>query len=1235
MNHQPPKSPRTSLKDWEDWLAPQVRQVELLGEVPITADECAQLGRVIGLYVKGLGHSQALRILADNYPCALAIYLVAQGIYGYRGGDYWSEVIEVTHLNRTYAWQVGQTFEAILEKMRLPLFYDMRAEGAHRYVSLILAHGGIPDYCLPDFFRNMLQPSVLRMQYADMSAAEIIDEWFWRSSVQYLTDKPVIRFLVYGDRVAEDFVERCREMAREYLDSGLVPDGERVGLPDRVVEAYRQWIAEQGAEQVERETGDRWRLRKPDVLIDPWGEGVFLALPPQQVPATEIRADIAWQVKVGDETCLLPVRVRRTGFDWKTTEESLLLRRPAETYEVSLLANGQVKNTWRYQGVDDKHPLLVFDAIRCTLQKLSYSLPARRLGLLYPAQLDLHIEGEAHLEEEWPRLPWDWAGFRGQTWDLGSATLFKLLEDGREILTVTFRPDEAGQQPSLEGGTLLSPEKPGVRPPVYEGPPPSVRIPLTGRRNLGEELVRWRVTVQNKWAASPNLKLTGTLDDLRSRLVIGEGYVDLLLRHPLLLGEQPFGNYLVRLRGPLGRGAEFTLRIVPHLTIMGHKELYLPDAQNGPMPATLLIETPPGYHLECEGTGGECHAEAINQQKDRWEYQAEVDPDVTEVELTLVRRLPSGDMVRVPVTVPIRRLRWALVSDQAVVEQHNWTGHIVKVPVDALLQSESPCLLVDLPTGGMHPLRLGLRLVDMDGAVLQVTDPVPLPAGQRLLRFELAAFLDTIRASRSPVLRVELEVLGLSGQKDVLCWPVLSLTQSLLVKDVKLKVMRLGKRPVFELQWHEPMPLRNRHVRFWPLWRPWDPVLEQAIPDTAEGRCEFEAPLEQLRSGKYRLEFLVVDPWTPQIALKPPKGAPGTVEVELISAEAQLRDLEARLQARGGCFDLFLERAVLHHDMGTPGKAKIDWQWCFEHLDDGSISQVLSLVELAQALGDAAALKALQIKMFAAGRVERLIRLHEQGKVSSEHFQGYLANLPRPGLLSEKTCEYLLEIGDEAIRLQAAEALIGRSNPRGLEVVLQWVEKARLSDSDAVSFLKRNTSLSVAYLEKQSGNPTALRLLKTLSQDLGDNSPIIQAGTWVFCDAGWGRIERIEDQAGRPVEQFIRGQTDYRLYVTLRPGFDAVRIVIDLPTNKLSFPTATCLYTCTKCNSFTTQDSYEIIHRHNVVAHSGTNPHTPRGAAFRIERATTRALGTLEYRAREPRDQLDLPRRSDVASGVR
>lgn len=44
--HMTEKSPsqEKTLAAWEHWLEPQVRQVELLGELGITAQECAELG---------------------------------------------------------------------------------------------------------------------------------------------------------------------------------------------------------------------------------------------------------------------------------------------------------------------------------------------------------------------------------------------------------------------------------------------------------------------------------------------------------------------------------------------------------------------------------------------------------------------------------------------------------------------------------------------------------------------------------------------------------------------------------------------------------------------------------------------------------------------------------------------------------------------------------------------------------------------------------------------------------------------------------------------------------------------------------------------------------------------------------------------------------------------------------------------------------------------------------------
>ncbi|MBN1139881.1 MAG: sigma-70 family RNA polymerase sigma factor, partial [Anaerolineae bacterium] len=317
-----PKGLSFKLYEWEQRLRPLVGQVELLGEIPLTAEETTDLAKAVDARLRKTKLSEVVSIFRRQYPCSLAVFLVAQGVYGYSGVDgYWPNVSRALGRNLHPGWtgQLGLLFETVLTDLGLPLFPDL---GGHRFVTLILLHGGIPDYCLDDFFANMLQPGVTRARYAGMSAAELIEEWRWRASGRHVTDKPVLYFLEFGGLVAQDFCERCLEMARETAESGIVPEAAEVGLPPRVVSAYSRWIAEQDIAQVRREAGDRWGLRKPEVRADPWGEGILLELPPQQVPVMAIQADIAWQIQVGETMLSVPVRVRRSGFDWKTVPES-------------------------------------------------------------------------------------------------------------------------------------------------------------------------------------------------------------------------------------------------------------------------------------------------------------------------------------------------------------------------------------------------------------------------------------------------------------------------------------------------------------------------------------------------------------------------------------------------------------------------------------------------------------------------------------------------------------------------------------------------------------------------------------------------------------------------------------------------------------------------------------------------------------------------------------------------
>lgn len=1262
MNTKSPPN-RTTLRDWEQWLAPQVPAVELLGEIPISAEECRQLGQAIGSYLSSQGPAETTRVIQSNYPCAFAVYLVAEGIYGYEEGDYWGQVRQVTGLKPNYTSRWGQMFEEILAGLRLPLFPDL---GGRRYVDLILMHGGIPLYSLDDFFNNLLRPAVTREAYADMSAEELIDAWLHHASGRYFTDKPVLRFLEFGGQVVEDFVERCRGLATEFLETGLVPPAEEVGLPGRVLEAFHTWAVEgRGLDQTApRRERSGLRLRRPAIRLDPWGEGLILELPPQQVPATLSRAQVAWQVSNDGRTADLPVRIRRSGYDLRTAPETFILDAPAESYEVSLLVEGEAKRQWRYHGPDRERPLLAFDPGSETLRRRGTALPAGPLWLLYPREAELDLVGQAQLLEEFPRLPGRWADFRVQAWDLSQVTRLALLQNGETLFSIAVRPDEASHRPHLVGGdvfTAAADLAASSTPPLYVGAPPAVRIPLVGRTGLVEELGRWRLTLRNHWAAHPTIERRNVpLSELRPYLQAGEGYVDLPLSVDALLGSAPYGTFVVRLRGPLGRDAELSLRILPRLAITGHEDLYLPDPMTGPPPAMVLIETGPDDAVECQPEEGACQVQTVAEGEPARKpgesrlHQIVADPETTTLALTVVKPAPDGEQVRVPVRVSLRRLRWKLVGDAGEGQSQPWTGCLLERPLDALLQAQSPALLIDLGGAGQAPnpetsagpspntrnsaldSQLALYLVDAEGTRLSHREAVRPPGGRgrRVWHCDLAAFLDTIRHSRAPIVRLELEGRGLPGYDRPLRWPLLSVSRTWAptLKKLQYQLKPGQKQLQLRMAWRDPNRLRHRQVRFWPLWQPWLPPYEQSIPDEVEEALAFDVPLERMPLGHYLLEFLVVDPWTGGATPdRPPKGAPGIFTIKMIAPEERLKQLEQAihgstvdrlkrdigLKGESPPFALLLERALIWSHAGRPAEAQKAWKQCYERLDGALIPEILALYDLVQQSGDQAGLSGLQLKMFSPAQLQRLLDGYTAGRVAGAHFQAYLSHIPRSGLLPLASCEKLLAVEDERVQLFAVEQLIRRGSPLGIQTVLARLEEATLSETDAIDLLSVNLDYAVEQLEKQADDPSAPRLLAALADALGDRVPVVRPGGWVRCQAGWGRIDKIERLAdNQPIEQFIRGQTDLRLHVTLRPEHDAEPVTIDLLADRLrlKFTKAQDVFRCVEPGcGFITRETDLLIEDHNRAAHGGVHPRFARE-----HKSHFLSVSPPEYRHRAP-----------------
>ncbi len=167
---------------------------------------------------------------------------------------------------------VGHAFTDALRLLGLETFDALvEDEKALRYLTPILAHGGIPRYCLADFFRLLVRT----IRHGSTDPQEILSLWANRKSLTQGVDKPAIRFVLHGGEPAVDFLQRCVDLVLETRRNGHVPSAADLGLPPSLVEAFAAFEIEV------RDTVSRDVLPRPYVQLDPWdGLGPTVELPP-------------------------------------------------------------------------------------------------------------------------------------------------------------------------------------------------------------------------------------------------------------------------------------------------------------------------------------------------------------------------------------------------------------------------------------------------------------------------------------------------------------------------------------------------------------------------------------------------------------------------------------------------------------------------------------------------------------------------------------------------------------------------------------------------------------------------------------------------------------------------------------------------------------------------------------------------------------------------------------------
>ncbi len=617
-----------SLTEWESLLVNQIRSIALIGELDLTIELEHELGALLKSRItQAPDIRQGIELIARSYPACLATYLVAHGVFQYRSGDYWTMIdtnlgCQSSLVNSRW----GSFFEQFLVKNGLQDFQAAATKG-HRYLTKILLHGGIPDYCLPDFFNYLLLPWVDKDDDPNPNINEIIIEWLSSTAIKQV-DLPVARFLDYGEAVARDFVSRCVHMARQFAEDETPRSAGEYGLPQRVVDCFI------GVWQKSRKSSQRHTsgvmLRRPRIHLDPWGDGISIYLPVEHIGEADKRPTVRWIVQ--DQAVRVKVALDESG--WISEPHNFLVGHhdPATKYHIRLEV---ADNNWREWdiGILSDLGIAAFDPISGYQLDYSAALPSIDLWLLFKS--DDPVQSVRGIKREiLPLLADQWASYAVERWDLTHASEITI---GGQTVSI-----ERSSQPLIQSEDQCG---------IY-CKAPFILIP----NQSDTDLPRWRMSI----SGPDGLILSNCpLHEVQEVEVDDDGlHLDLSSNH--LIGKDAFGSYEVYLYGALGRGndTKLNITIVPGFKVKGADTIRLPTQDGLPQALTLHITV--DEHIKINIPSPAVSVQLIELGM----YQAVVGEKYVGDLLPLeIAKAGSISTFTVVASIPLRTLRWALIDE--------------------------------------------------------------------------------------------------------------------------------------------------------------------------------------------------------------------------------------------------------------------------------------------------------------------------------------------------------------------------------------------------------------------------------------------------------------------------------------------------------------------------------------------------------------------------------------------
>lgn len=800
----------------------------LLGEITFEEPQLEKISRVLRDEVAAAGVGRSVRNLAREWPALFALWLTNEAYFHFESRTYWPYVLDKLGVVGAdqYSSRFGTAFLEVLNRFNLPTFRRMKTSWS--YLGPILAHAGIPRSCLPEYFEKVLP----RAAQVDLRDEDDFNELVEMLPSLYLT-KTTERFLTFGERIARDFVSRTLELERLYRTSGKYPPPGDVGLPDRVVDAYRKWIESGGERGQVREA--RRLFRRPQIRVDPH-QGVVLHLPSQSLASNEMRAEWCVESDAGYESEPEREDVSPDPGERASLEREFVLAEPYRHLKVRFVVGGAELGTWSFEGLSPERPVLFFSPDTDVVVS-SRNLESREIGIVAPR--DWVISGvregiriAARVIEDRGRMALGWGRMSARVVDLADSDEVVVEDPAPEGRSFTVKLGEASlPRPRLVVGDGREDSSPDVDR-VFIGGAPAIEVYIGGPASAGH--APWRITVRSHLdRAESQASLVKGVSELET--VSGDGlWTRIPLGQSALLGGYAWGEFDVEVVGPIGQDARFRFRVLPPVEIVCDAHDWSGEADF----VQARLRVPEGVSvLDAEPTS------------DPREHVVSTARRARRVEIETIGF--GGALVRLPLDVRLPRPSWSVYDPARKQALLAWSRKPLPLSLTEV-EGSAPTLQLRLQTPWGLPANADLEIRGPGGCILaQVIDLNRTGYGT----VDLAPLLAAARLKNSASLQAVL-CLKLDRIVEIQC---LQIRREWSPRDFECTEDESG---ALRFQWLEQIPVATRALRVESLLTPWEDSRWIDIPD--DRRDGLPLPPDQFAKecGIYRVTLGRRDEWS-------------------------------------------------------------------------------------------------------------------------------------------------------------------------------------------------------------------------------------------------------------------------------------------------------------------------------------------------------------------------------------